>query len=91
MAAGLVYLLGAVVTLACGVMLFRGYLRSRRRLLLWSGVCFCTLAVSHTLLFIDLVILPKEIDLYFWRLITAALAMMLLVYGLIWEGESSDD
>ena len=91
MAAGLVYLLGAVVTLTCGIMLFRGYARSRRRLLLWSGICFFTLAISHVLLFIDLEVLPKDVDLYFWRLITAAVAMMLLVYGLIWEGDASDD
>ena len=37
MLAGLVYLLGALVTALCAVLLLRGYARSRSRLLLWSG------------------------------------------------------
>lgn len=64
----------------------RGYFRSRRGLLLWSGLCFLGLAVSNFLLFLDLVLLPN-VDLYLWRLGTAAIAMLLLMYGLIWEGE----
>jgi len=32
------------------------------------------------------VMLPN-VDLYLLRLATAALAMLLLMYGLIWEGE----
>jgi hypothetical protein len=81
-----VYILGFLTTLACGVLLMRGYFRSRKRLLLWSGLCFLGLAVSNFLLFLDLVLLPN-VDLYLWRLSTAAIAMLLLMYGLIWEGE----
>ncbi|HEV2306812.1 MAG TPA: DUF5985 family protein [Candidatus Acidoferrales bacterium] len=81
-----VYILGFLTTLACGVLLMRGYFRSRRGLLLWSGLCFLGLAVSNFLLFLDLVLLPN-VDLYLWRLGTAAIAMLLLMYGLIWEGE----
>jgi hypothetical protein len=84
--APVVYMLGTLVTLACGVLLVRGFLRGRKRLLLWSGLCFLTLAVSNFLVFVDLVILP-DVDLYLWRLSTAAIAMMLLLYGLIWEGD----
>ena len=53
-------------------------------LLLWSGLCFMGLTVSNGLLFIDLVMLPG-MDLYLWRLGTAAASMLLLLYGLIWE------
>lgn len=84
--APVVYMLGTLVTLACGVLLMRGFLRGRKRLLLWSGLCFLALAASNLLVFIDLVIFP-EVDLYIWRLTTAAIAMMLLLYGLIWEGD----
>lgn len=84
--AELVYVLGSLVTLACSALLLRGYLRNRQRLLLWSGLCFLGLAISNFLVFIDLVMLP-DVDLYRWRLGTAAIAMMLLVYGMIWEGE----
>ena len=83
-----VYLLGTLITLACAILLVRGYWRGRQRLLLWSGICFFGLAVSNLLLFVDLVLLPN-VDLYLWRLITAAIAMMFLMYGLIWDGGNS--
>jgi hypothetical protein len=81
-----VYILGAVTTLVCALLLARGYIRSRARLLLWSAVCFFGLTISNTLIFVDLVLFPDK-DLYLWRLVTAAGAMLVLVYGLIWEGE----
>lgn len=81
-----VYIFGFLVTLACGVLLFRAYAAVRKRLLLWSAICFCGLAISNLLVFIDLVLLPT-VDLYLLRLITAAIAMLLLLYGLIWEGQ----
>lgn len=86
MLAGLVYLLGALVTAVCAVLLLRGYARSRSRLLLWSGLCFVGLTVSNGLLFVDLRMLPAH-DLYMWRLSTAAAAMLLLIYGLVFESE----
>jgi hypothetical protein len=85
--ASLVYLLGALVTAVCGILLLRGFARSRSRLLLWSGLCFAGLTVSNALLFIDLVVLGPELSLYMWRLGTAAAAMLLLVYGLVFESE----
>ena len=81
-----VYIFGFLVTLACGVLLFRAYAGVRKRLLLWSAICFCGLAIANLLVFVDLVLLPR-IDLYLLRLITAAIAMLLLLYGLIWEGQ----
>lgn len=81
-----VYILGTLITLLCAVLLMRGYARTQTKLLLWSGLCFFGLAVSNLLIFVDLVMYP-QVDLYFWRLITAAIAMMVLLYGLIWEGE----
>jgi len=82
-----VYIIGALVTLICGVLLLRGYVRTRTKLLLWSGICFLGLALSNGLVFVDLVMLP-EVDLYISRLATAAVAMMILLYGLVFEGES---
>lgn len=86
MMAAAVYILGTLVTLACGVLLLRGYFRGANKLLLWSAICFLGLAISNFLVFIDLILLPT-VDLYLWRLLTAAFAMMVLMYGLIWEGE----
>jgi hypothetical protein len=42
--------------------------------------------LSNTLIYVDLVIVPTT-DLYLWRLGTAALAMLLLVYALVWESD----
>ncbi len=79
------YIMCALIGLICGVLLLRAYARSRLRLLLWSGVCFLGLAASNLLVFVDLHLLP-QVDLYLLRLATATLAMLLLLYGLIWEG-----
>jgi hypothetical protein len=81
-----VYILGFLVTLACGVLLFRAYSAVGKRLLLWSAVCFCGLSISNLLVFVDLVLLP-QVDLYPFRLLTAAASMLILLYGLIWEGQ----
>jgi hypothetical protein len=84
MIGGIVYILGTLVTLACGVLLMRGYVRGRQKLLLWSSLCFFGLSLANIFVFFDLVLFPN-INFYPARLITAAIAMLLLVFGLIWE------
>lgn len=84
--ASLVYVLGALTTLFCTILLLRGYVHTRQKLLFWSGLCFAFLTLSNVLLFFDLVLLPN-VNLYLTRLGTAALAMVLLVFGLVWESE----
>jgi hypothetical protein len=81
-----VYILSTLIRASCAILLLRGYWRSRQRLLLWSGLCFFALTLSSALLFLDLVIFPR-VDLYIWRLVVAAIGTLLLLYGLIWEGE----
>lgn len=81
-----VYLLGIITSLLCASLLLRGYMRSRQRLLLWSGLCFAGLTISNFLVFLDLVIIPQT-NLYRWRLVSAAIAMAFLLYGLIWKSE----
>ncbi len=82
----LVYVLGFLVTFLCAVLLLRAFARVGNRLLFWSGVCFAGLAVSNALLVVDLVFLPN-VSLYTWRLAVAAVSMLILVYGLVWEGD----
>jgi hypothetical protein len=81
-----VYILGTLTTLLCAILLLRGYVRVRQKLLLWSGLCFIGLTLSNALVFIDLVLLPGD-NLHIPRLATAAVAMLLLLYGLVWESE----
>jgi hypothetical protein len=84
--ATVVYILGALTSLACCVLLLKGYAQARRKLLLWSGLCFGGLAFSNLIVFVDLRMFP-DVDLYPARLITAAVSMLLLLYGLIWESD----
>jgi hypothetical protein len=80
------YVLTCLTTLLCAILLLRAYLRVRRRLLLWSGLCFVGLPLTNFLVFADLVWFPG-IDLYTYRLGAAALAMVLLLFGLVWESQ----
>lgn len=85
MFAAVVYLMCAITSGICTVMLLRGYWRTGMRLLLWSGLCFVALTANNILLFVDLIILSKDTDLSVLRSITNWIGMMLLMYGLIWE------
>ncbi len=82
--ATLVYALCALTSLACAVLLLRGYASSRARLLLWSGLCFAGLAANNVLLLIDKRVVPT-LDLSLWRSLPALAGVALLLYGLVWE------
>jgi hypothetical protein len=82
--ATLVYALCALTSLACAVLLLRGYFASRARLLLWSGLCFAGLAANNVLLLIDKRVVPT-LDLSLWRSLPALAGVALLLYGLVWE------
>lgn len=81
-----VYLLCAVTSSLCALLLLRAYARTGTRLLLWSGLCFLGLALNNSLLVLDLMIVP-DTDLSTWRLVPAVLGVALLLYGLVWESE----
>lgn len=86
MIASVVYVLCALTSLACAVLLFRGFRASGARLLLWSAVCFAGLTLNNMLLFVDFRVLPQT-DLSLWRTLPALLGVAILVYGLVWEVE----
>jgi hypothetical protein len=81
------FLLAIATSLACTLLLFRAYLESRLRILLWSALCFVCLTVNNVLLFVDLVLLPTTIDLSAARHATALVGMLFLLYGFIRESE----
>jgi hypothetical protein len=87
MSALILYGLCALTSVACMLLLFRGYRRSGLRLLLWSALCFVGLSVSNILLFFDLAVFTDSVDLRPWRLAAALAGLLFLLYGFIWEAE----
>jgi len=85
--ANAVYILCAATSAACAVLLFRGYMRSRARFLLWSCLCFVGLGLNNALLVVDKVVFPTETDLSLWRTLPAIAGLALLMYGLVWDAE----
>jgi hypothetical protein len=81
-----VYLLCALTSLACTVLLWRGWKRSRARLLFWSALCFGGLFLNNVLLIVDTHVLP-QVDLALVRMLPALLGAAVLVYGLVWDAE----
>jgi uncharacterized protein DUF5985 len=81
-----VYALCALTSIVCAILLLRGYRSRRTRLLFFSALCFVGLALNNILLLIDLYVFP-EVDLFLPRTAIALVAVMILLYGLIWEAE----
>ncbi len=81
---GFVYILCAATALACGLLLIRGYRKSRTRLLLWCGLCFLILFIENVVLFVDLVVVP-EADLLLLRRGFSLVAVSVLLFGLVWD------
>lgn len=81
------YLLAALTSIACMVLLFRGYARTGVRLLFGSALCFVGLSINNVLLFFDFVIFPTQVDLRPYRLSAALAGVLFLLYAFIWEAE----
>lgn len=85
--AALIYSLCALTSITCLVLLWRSWRASGARLLFWSAMCFGALSVNNVLLVVDRVVLPTQVDLYMWRLGWAVAAVLLLIFGLVWEDD----
>ena len=82
----LVNTLASLTAALCAILLLRAYSTVRQRLLLWSGLCFAGLTVSNALVIVDLEVVPQY-SIYVWRLAVAAGALLVLLYGLIFESD----
>jgi hypothetical protein len=84
--AEIVFILCAIMSVICTVMLLEGYRKTRNQLLLWSGFCFLLLAIDNTFLCVDLIVFPLvEMHGPFWRNLMTAVSGSLLLFGLIME------
>lgn len=84
--ATLIYMLCAFTALACAWMLLRSYARNHYRLLLWSGLCFAGMFIQNLIRATGHLVLP-DYDLSIARMAIGLGALLLLLYGLIWEDE----
>jgi Family of unknown function (DUF5985) len=78
-----VYILCALTSLGCTLLLIGRYRKTRVDLLFWSAVAFFLLTVTNILLIVDLVILGAGFDLSLFRNGSTLIGMMVLLYGLI--------
>lgn len=83
---GGVFILCAATCLLCAILLFRGYARTHVRLLFWSGLCFTGLMLDNVMTYADLVLFP-DVSLVIWRKLPGLIAVVLLLFGLIWESK----
>lgn len=81
-----VFLLCALASLICTVLLWRAWRQTGALLLKRSAWCFAGLFLNNLLLIVDVRVVP-EVDLAFIRMVPALVGVMILVYGLVWEGE----
>lgn len=84
--AATVYFLCAFTAALCAYLLLQAYRGGRYRLLLWGGLCFTGLTLNNAFLVLDKIAFPTT-DLSVPRTSIALLAMMILLYGLIWDAE----
>ena len=84
--AAVIYALCAVTSLVAAALLWREYARTRYRILFWSALCFAGLTANNVVLVLDRFVYT-DIDLTLFRLGTASVALLLLLFGLIWESD----
>ena len=79
-----VYSLCALTALLCTWLLLSTYRRRRTELLFWSGLAFAGLTLNNLFLLLDKLVFI-EVDLSTLRHVVALVAMIVLLYGLIWK------
>jgi hypothetical protein len=79
-----IYVLCAATSLGCAFLLLRGYRRSRARLPFFTALFFAIFAINNVLLPVDMIAVP-DVDLSLFRTSVALAAMVVLLFGLVWE------
>ena len=82
--AAVVYILCSLTAFSCFALLWRGYRKSKVRLLFWSALCFLFFFIDNTILFMDLVVWTN-VNLAILRGVAGLTGVLCLLYGLVWE------
>ena len=82
--AAAVYVLCALTSIACAVLLLRAWRARGVRLLLWSGLGFVGFAIGNVFLVLDAVMMP-EVDLSLGQSLPVLAGLLVLIYGLVWD------
>ena len=77
-----IYTLCAVTSILCALLLFRGWLQTRTKLLFWSALCFAGLGATNFMLVLDELVYT-DVDMILPRLWISLGAVLLMLYGLI--------
>lgn len=80
----LVYILCALTSLMCTLLIIRSYRANHVGLLWWSAVCFSALTLANVLLFLDRIIYPS-VDLRPLYGFITLVGLGALLYGLVCE------
>jgi hypothetical protein len=83
--ASAVYVLCALTSLACAVLLLRAFRVRGVRLLLWSGLAFVGFTLGNVMLVVDRVVTGPGTDLAVWRSLPVLAGLAVLIYGLVWD------
>ncbi|MBA3547252.1 MAG: hypothetical protein H0T76_12270 [Nannocystis sp.] len=83
--AAAVFIACALTSVICAVLLIRGYLASRSRLLLWSSLGFMGLALNNVILVVDRLVFAQDLSLL--RSLPALLGVAVLLFGCIWDAD----
>lgn len=79
-----VYALCALTSLTCAMLLMRKFFRNRTPFLLCSAICFFFWGINNVILFLDFLVVHNT-DLSLYRTMAGLAAMVVLMYGFIWE------
>jgi hypothetical protein len=80
------YVLCMITSAICAVLLARTYGRTGSRLLLWTAISFALLTANNLLLVLDMLVF-LQVDLWPLRSATFLGALLVLLYGFIWEAD----
>ena len=83
-APAVVYALCFATSAACALLLGRTYRRTGTPLLFWSTICFGLLAGNNLVLILDMLVVTR-IDLSLVRLSLSLGAVLVLLFGFIWN------